>query len=174
MRTISTQGSHPGQEGVSSVDQDYIDKYPVRYEFDMAWGDMDAFGHVNNTKYFRYFETARILYFEKCGISTKEFEDQIGPILSFTNCKFIRPLYYPDKIWTGVRVKALGDDRFRMEHAVYSQTQNALAAIGVGDIVCFDYKSKKKSSVPKRWVSAMVEKERRTETELRSLWESSP
>src|SRR6218665_2194817 len=29
-------------------------RFPVR------WGDMDAMGHVNNTVYFRYLETARI------------------------------------------------------------------------------------------------------------------
>jgi acyl-CoA thioester hydrolase len=26
----------------------------------IRWGDMDAMGHVNNTIYFRYFETIRI------------------------------------------------------------------------------------------------------------------
>jgi acyl-CoA thioester hydrolase len=29
---------------------------------------MDAFGHVNNTVYFRYFEDARIAYFDKIGV----------------------------------------------------------------------------------------------------------
>ena len=37
--------------------------YPVTVEIPVAWGDMDAYGHVNNTMYFRYFETARIAYF---------------------------------------------------------------------------------------------------------------
>ena len=26
----------------------------------IRWGDMDAFGHVNNTVYFRYMEQARL------------------------------------------------------------------------------------------------------------------
>ena len=29
----------------------------------IRWGDMDAMGHVNNTLYFRYLETARIAWF---------------------------------------------------------------------------------------------------------------
>jgi len=32
----------------------YTMRFPVR------WGDMDAMGHVNNTVYFRYLESARI------------------------------------------------------------------------------------------------------------------
>jgi acyl-CoA thioester hydrolase len=35
----------------------------VRVEFPVAWADMDAMGHVNNTVYLRYFETARITCF---------------------------------------------------------------------------------------------------------------
>ena len=30
----------------------------------MRWGDMDALGHLNNTYYFRYMETARLEWLE--------------------------------------------------------------------------------------------------------------
>ena len=36
--------------------------YPIIYEQNIAWGDMDAFGHVNNVHYYRYMESARIRY----------------------------------------------------------------------------------------------------------------
>ncbi|WP_171265725.1 thioesterase family protein, partial [Acinetobacter baumannii] len=39
--------------------------YPVIYDQKVAWGDMDAFGHVNNVQYYRYIESSRILYMEK-------------------------------------------------------------------------------------------------------------
>ena len=39
-------------------------EYPVVLNQDIIWGDMDAFGHINNTVYFRYFEDARIAYFD--------------------------------------------------------------------------------------------------------------
>ncbi len=29
--------------------------FPVIYEADIVWGDMDAFQHVNNVAYFRYY-----------------------------------------------------------------------------------------------------------------------
>ena len=38
-------------------------------EIPVIWGDMDAFQHVNNTVYFRYFENVRIEYFELVGIN---------------------------------------------------------------------------------------------------------
>ena len=36
--------------------------YPLVYTQHVAWGDMDAFGHVNNVQYYRYIESARIAY----------------------------------------------------------------------------------------------------------------
>lgn len=41
-----------------------LSNYPIVYEQKVAWGDMDAFGHVNNVQYYRYIESARIAYFD--------------------------------------------------------------------------------------------------------------
>src|SRR4051812_27249954 len=56
----------------------------VTVEIPVAWGDMDAFGHVNNTVYFRWFESARIAYFEKIGLNERMKRDKKGPILART------------------------------------------------------------------------------------------
>ncbi|MHA2239162.1 MAG: acyl-CoA thioesterase, partial [Candidatus Hodarchaeales archaeon] len=45
-----------------------LKEFPVTVQIPVAWGDMDSFGHVNNTKFFKYFETARIKYFEEIGL----------------------------------------------------------------------------------------------------------
>jgi acyl-CoA thioester hydrolase len=34
-------------------------------QMNVEWGDMDALQHVNNVEYFKYFQKARIAYFEK-------------------------------------------------------------------------------------------------------------
>lgn len=54
--------------------------YSPVFEMSMPirWGDMDAFGHVNNTVYFRYMEQARISWFEALGIAGGNGEGQ-GP-----------------------------------------------------------------------------------------------
>ena len=70
--------------------------YPIVLQQDVIWGDMDAFGHVNNTVYFRYFEDARIAYFDEIGINDFKEKSQLGPILATTHCNFKCPLEYPD------------------------------------------------------------------------------
>lgn len=40
-----------------------IPRYPFVAQQTVAWGDMDALGHVNNVSYNRYFENARAEFF---------------------------------------------------------------------------------------------------------------
>jgi len=55
-------------------------QYPVILNQDIIWGDMDAFGHINNTVYFRYFENARIEYFNRIGVLEQKKQLGVGPI----------------------------------------------------------------------------------------------
>ncbi len=56
-------------------------EFPVVLAIPVAWGDMDAMGHVNNTVYLRYFESARIAYFERVGFLEEMASSGVGPIL---------------------------------------------------------------------------------------------
>ena len=114
----------------------------------MAWGEMDAFGHVNNITYFRYFESARIACFEKLGFLKMMEETGVGPILASTQCRFKLPLAYPDTVFAGTRITNPEEDRFLMEYIVVSRRHRQTAAIGDGLIVCFDYRQNRKTALP--------------------------
>ena len=64
------------------------DTWPSRVEIPVAWGDMDAFGHVNNVVYFRWFETGRIHFFGLVGILEAISSLGQGPILAEPQCRF--------------------------------------------------------------------------------------
>ena len=42
-----------------------LSDFAFQSDMDVEWGDMDALQHVNNVEYFKYFQKARIAYFEK-------------------------------------------------------------------------------------------------------------
>ena len=127
---------------------DPLKNYPVIIEFPVAWGEMDAMNHVNNIVYFRYFESARIAYFEKMDLMSYMTETGLGPILGEISCKFKIPLSYPDKVLIGVKVVSIEEDRFIMNHIVVSAKHQKVAAEGDGVIVTFDYREGKKVIVP--------------------------
>ena len=125
-----------------------IEDYPVIIEFPVAWGEMDAMGHVNNIVYFRYFESARIAYFEKMDLMGYMTETGIGPILAAASCKFKIPLSYPDHVLIGTKVASIDEDRFVMEYVVFSKKHQKVAAEGDGVIVTYNYREGKKAAVP--------------------------
>jgi acyl-CoA thioester hydrolase len=122
--------------------------FPVTVRAIVHWGEMDAYGHLNNTVFFRYFETARMAYLERCGFLRSYDEDRIGAILHSTDCRFKAPVFYPDDVLVGARVLDLGPDRFTMGYRVVSVAQNRTAAEGTGVIVAYDYRTARKTGLP--------------------------
>jgi acyl-CoA thioester hydrolase len=122
--------------------------FPVVIDIPVAWGEMDALRHVNNIVYFRYFESARIAYFEK--LRFWEFMDQtgIGPILASIQCKFKIPLIYPDTVSVGTRIPKIEQDRFVMEYRAQSHKSHAIAAEGESVVVSYNYRENKKTPLP--------------------------
>lgn len=133
--------------------------FPVVVEITVAWGEMDALKHVNNVVYFRYFENARIAYFEKVKYWELMHKTGIGPILASTKCRFLAPLTFPDRIWVGTRISDLGEDRFVMEYCLVSECLQKIAAEGEALLVSYDYRQNKKAPLPAALKKGIVELE---------------
>jgi acyl-CoA thioester hydrolase len=129
-------------------DQPLLGEYPVVVRLPVQWGEMDAYGHVNNAVFFRYFETARIAYLERCGFVESYDTDKVGAILHSTSCRYRRPLHYPDTVLVGARAREVQPDRFTMEYRMVSLTEQEVAAEGTGVIVSFDYVARRKTTLP--------------------------
>jgi acyl-CoA thioester hydrolase len=86
-------------------------------EIPVRWGDMDAFGHVNNAIYFRYFEEARFQMLLAKGISN--ITDSY-PVLINIGCTFLRPVFHPDILRIDTFLSAPGRSSFIATYKVYS------------------------------------------------------
>ena len=130
------------------MDESLLAGFPVVVVQAVVWGDMDSYRHVNNTVYFRYFENARLEYFRRMHWFEYEDETGIGPILSATQCRFRKPLTYPDTVSIGARISNIGLDRVTFDYVIVSHNLNAVAAEGQGTIVSYDYRNGKKVPLP--------------------------
>lgn len=122
--------------------------YPVVLGIDVAWGDMDAYQHVNNTVYLRYAESGRIACFQAIGFRPGLAAPGVGPIVHSVSCRFRIPVTYPDRVLVGTRISALGTDRLTTEFRIISTRHDAVAAEGTGIVVAFNYQTNQKTLVP--------------------------
>jgi acyl-CoA thioester hydrolase len=139
-----------------------LSKYPVVIALPVFWGDQDAFGHVNNKVTFRWFESARVAYFERVGLIDLFTAERIGPILASTSCDYRRQLKFPDTVHVGVRATRIGRTSLGLEHVIVSQSQVAVAAEGSSTVVIFDYRTNKSHPVPPLIRQAIHDLEGRT------------
>ncbi|MBF0229986.1 MAG: acyl-CoA thioesterase [Desulfamplus sp.] len=114
----------------------------------ISWADMNAAQHVSNAVYFRYFEDARVDFFEQINFSQRDEETGIGIVLASISCKFKIPLVYPDTLSIGTKISSMQEDRFIMHHLVVSHKYQKLAAQGEALIVTYDYKKGAKIAMP--------------------------
>jgi len=122
-----------------------VNGFNVVIEVPIAWGDMDAFGHVNNTVFFRLFESARMAYLGEIGFRGNP--NGAGPILHSTSCRFRRAITYPDTVRVGTRVTSVAADRFAMEYQIV-RSDGEVAGVGEGIVVAFDYGTQTKIAIP--------------------------
>lgn len=136
---------------------DELADFPIVIQWPVQWGDQDAYQHVNNTIYFRWFESARIAYLEKIGLAEMIEREGIGPILAAIECHFRIPLTYPDTVYIGAKVTRLGRSSMTMVHRCASKRLARVAADGDSTVVVFDYRANKSIPVPDP-IRAAIEK----------------
>jgi len=129
---------------------DPLADFPVTIGLPVQWGDQDAFRHVNNTVYLRWFESSRVEYTRRVGLWEMPDHGEIGPILASIRCDYRRPLTYPDAVRVGTRAVQVGRTSFTLEHRVVGESAKAVAAEGSAVLVLYDYARSEPCPIPDR------------------------
>lgn len=135
--------------------EDFLAKHSISTKIQIAWGEMDALQHVNNSVYFRYFETARLDFFNQINLLADLKTTGVGPVLSETNARFKRPLTFPDTIIIGTKISDITEDRFVMHYTVFSQSQQSVTTHGWAKVVMFNFKTGQKAKLTPELLAAL-------------------
>jgi acyl-CoA thioester hydrolase len=133
-----------------------LSAFPAVVTLPVLWGDQDLFGHVNNTIYIRWFESARVAYWDSTGMRDLLLPLSCGPILAAVHCNYRKQLKYPDTIQVGASVRQLGRTSLKIEHQVYSEQRKEVVADGESIVVVFNY-AKQQSEVVSDELRRLIE-----------------
>ncbi len=122
-----------------------LSDYPVIYDQSVAWGDMDAFGHVNNVMYYRYIaKRSAFLY----GCLEYFCTGCLYSGVLRNQCKYISPLFIQTESKIGVRVEEIRNSAFRMSYLLWSESQQKTVAMAEAVIVCVNKHNMLKTEIP--------------------------
>ncbi len=121
-----------------------LGSFPISIEHTVQWGEMDALGHVNNANYLRWFESARIAYFEALKLGA---ESNWGPILGRATVDFRKSVKYPDVVTVFATVLKFGNTSLTMAYRAESKSLGVVAE-GEAVVVLLDTQTGAKVSLP--------------------------
>jgi acyl-CoA thioester hydrolase len=112
-----------------------------RFLCSLRWSDMDAFGHVNNTRFFTYLEEARVdLLFVHAGEEVARERLSSGIVVARHEIDYKAPLVFrPEPVPIDVWVSRLGNSSFTVRYEVrddggpvYAEAATVLVPYDVG------------------------------------------
>lgn len=123
---------------------DFEKMFPVVFKQVVAWGDMDAFKHVNNALYYRYIESARIQYMSEIGM----FLNDVMTVVSQNRCQYLHPVEYPDTLCIGVNVTEIRNSSFTMHYTLFSEQQQQVVTLAGAVVVAMNDEGTGKRALP--------------------------
>jgi len=112
----------------------------------IRWGDMDAYGHVNNTIYFRYMEQARCEWLEEQGY--KVAPEGEAPVIINAACTFMIPMTYPGTVEVRTYAGHLGRSSLETYYEMRIVGDETVYAQGSAKIVWMDTATGKSVPIP--------------------------
>ncbi len=90
----------------------------------VRWADMDVNAHVNNTRFFTYFEAARLAWFES--VRARGQRNGHGPVVAQASCNYRRPIPYPETVVINMYAGAPGRSSFTTYYDLLSKTDPSI------------------------------------------------
>ncbi len=122
---------------------------------DVRWGDMDCLGHVNNTVYFRYMESARVEWLRSTRGSPHDGNQ--GPVVVNCFCNYLRQIEYPAQLVVKMSVSDPARTAFETWYEIEKANEPGVVyANGGATVIWVDFDRQKAVDLP-AWMRAMVD-----------------
>ena len=118
------------------------------------WNDNDVYGHVNNVVYYAYFDTIINEVLIKDGGLDIHGGASIGLCVE-SQCKYLAPAAYPDRLEGGLRIAKLGRSSIVYELGIFKEGRDEPIAEGRFVHVFVDREGRRPTALPDAVRSAL-------------------
>src|SRR5262245_14903176 len=114
------------------------------------WADNDAYGHVNNTAYYQWFDTAVNAWLVEAGLLDIEQGDPIGLVVE-TGCTYFAALSFPGEVEVGIAIDRLGSSSVTYRIGVFGAGEAEPSAQGHFTHVYVGREDRRPTPLPQEW-----------------------
>lgn len=120
------------------------------------WADNDVYGHVNNTVYYEWFDTAVNRWLVETGLLNIDKGDPIGLVVE-TSCSYFAPLSFPGDVEVGIAVERLGSSSVTYLIGVFGKDAADASAQGHFTHVYVGRDGRRPALLPEAWRAKLSE-----------------
>lgn len=124
--------------------------FRVWKRFTTRWADNDAYGHVNNTVFYEWFDSAVNGWLVEQGLLDIAAGDPIALVVE-TRCSYFAPLTFPEEVELGLVVADIGRSSVRYAIGVFATNEDLAAAQGEFVHVLVDRANRRPVAMPGNW-----------------------
>jgi acyl-CoA thioester hydrolase len=128
--------------------------FPHLHAIATRWDDNDVYGHVNNVRFYGFFDTAINAWLVREGGLDIHGGDVIG-LCAESHCAFHAPVAFPDALEVGLRAGRIGRTSVRYELAVFRAGESDAVADGWFVHVFVDRATRRPVELPARLRGAL-------------------
>ena len=118
------------------------------------WADNDSYGHVNNTIYYEWFDSAVNQWLIGQGLLDIAAGNPIGLVVE-TGCRFFEPLAFPGDVEVGIAIERLGTSSVTFRIGIFAADADQAAAQGHFTHIYVDRVSRRPAPLPDQWRIAL-------------------
>lgn len=118
------------------------------------WFDNDVFGHVNNSLYYNWLDTAVCGWLIEVGLLDVEKGNPIGLVVE-TGCTYASSISFPQRVEVGLRLAKLGNSSVTYHLGVFVEGAVQAAAQGHFTHVYVDREMRRPVTLPEHWRSVI-------------------
>ena len=122
--------------------------------FSTRWADNDVYGHVNNTIFYQWFDSAVNGWLVEQGLLDIKAGDPIALVVG-THCTYSAPLSFPQDVDVGLAVTHLGRSSMRYRIGTFAEGASSAAAEGEFVHVMVDRATRRPVEIPANWRAAL-------------------
>lgn len=130
------------------------DQFRHVLQMPVRWGDMDAFGHVNNVTFVQYVESGRVDYFHD--VIGNFDHTREGPIVGEVTCRYLAQVTYPAALSIATRVVRFSPRTITVQTGVFVDDAADPAAVAQVTIVWFDFRAQRSAPIPQSLIDTVT------------------
>ncbi len=129
-------------------------EFKVWRTFTTRWADNDIYGHVNNTIFYQWFDSAVNGWLVEQDLLDIAGGDPIALVVE-TRCAYFAPIEFPQDVEVGLAVSELGRSSIRYRIGIFGSGGQTAAAQGEFVHVMVDRTTRRPVEIPGYWRTAL-------------------